>query len=219
MKGVFCMAIGTQNPIVCSETTGTLLNSQYVMEIDITPFENYPTWVSLKNGISSMEPVMNDVTEQTNYYDSAGYGITSVTGGQFVISFSGDRVYGDEALDYIFKQMWQFGCGRKTNFKMTDPAYNAVSGIVTIANITGPGGDSGKGSFSFELHFDGEPLIELSKPLQTEPENSEEEEKDEIVVPEVLEPEEAEKQEDEVLEENPVVEQVPEEAEPDVIII
>lgn len=163
------MAIGTQNPLTCNETVGVLLNSQYKMEIDITPSENAPTWVTLKTGISSMEPVMNDVTEQTNYYDSAGYGCTSVTGGQFIISFAGDRVYGDSALDYIFKQMWVFGCGRKTNFRMTDPAYNTVSGIVTLVNISGPGGDSGKGSFSFELHFDGEPLVELSAGLQTDP--------------------------------------------------
>ena len=111
----------------------------------------------LAAGISSAEPANNEELAQDRYLDGAGFGETDVIGAQLVVSFSGHRLYGDEAQDYIFERLLLLGENRRTAFRWTEPNGDMFEGNCTIANIEGPGGDAGaKGEISFEIHFNGE---------------------------------------------------------------
>ncbi|OEH53122.1 capsid protein [Oceanobacillus sp. E9] len=137
---------------------GFLLNSQYRMEINVTPNGETETWERLGKGINSMEPDPNEETAQDKYFDGDGYGETDVIGAQLIASFSGHRYYGDEAQDFIYSKVLELGPSRRTDFRLTLPDGSSFEGPCTIAAITGPGGDAGgKGDISFEIHFAGKP--------------------------------------------------------------
>lgn len=136
---------------------GFLLQSGHVLEIDVDP-GGVSTMERLGAGIANMEPSPNDEISQDKYYDGEGFGETDVISSQLVISLSGHRSYGDPAQDYIFGQMLETGPKRRTTLDWTLPDGGKYSGPVTIANISGPGGDAGaKGDIAFELHFNGKP--------------------------------------------------------------
>lgn len=133
------------------------LNFQDLYEIDTTPLTT-ATWVRLAVGISSGEPDGNDETAQDQYLDGDGFKSTDVIGAQFIVSFSGHRVVGNPAQDYIAALKLELGDARKTHLRYTDAAGNVISGSVTLAKIKEGGGDAGaKKTFSFEAHFNGKP--------------------------------------------------------------
>lgn len=135
-----------------------LLQSSHLLELDIAPSETDGEFVRLGGGINSMEPDPNDEIAQDNYYDGEGFGETDVIGAQLVLTFGGHRKYGDPAQDYIFSVLLEPGPARRTNLRWTLPDGSEYEGPVTIAAITGPGGEAGaKGEIGFELHFNGKP--------------------------------------------------------------
>lgn len=135
-----------------------LLQSSHLLELDVTPKGEVETFERLGAGITGMEPDPNDEIAQDKYYDGEGFGETDVIGAQLVLSFSGHRKYGDAAQDYIFSLLLEPGPARRTNLRWTLPDQSIYEGPVTIAAITGPGGDAGaKGEIGFELHFNGKP--------------------------------------------------------------
>lgn len=135
-----------------------LLNSDHLILLNITPDEVTETYKRLAAGIANLDPNSNDEVDQTAYLDGDGHKTTTVTGGQYTQAFTGHRKYGDEAQDFIFDQQLSFGCSRETDAQVFRPDGTSIIGPVTIANITGPGGDSGaKGDVAFELHFNGKP--------------------------------------------------------------
>lgn len=133
------------------------LNFQDLYEIDTTPLTT-ATYVRLAVGISSAEADNNENIAQDNYLDGDGFGSSDVIGAQHIVSFSGHRVVGNVAQDYIAAMKLELGDSRKTHLRYTDAAGNQISGSVTIANIKEGGGDAGaKKDFSFEAHFNGKP--------------------------------------------------------------
>ena len=136
------------------------LNYTNLHMIDITPGEPSPTWAYMGPGIQNVTPSSNEVTDQTAYYDGGGQASTDITGGQTVLAFSGHRKYGDLAQDYIANLDYAYGEMRKTHYKHIAPDGRIIEANVTIANIVNGGGDANsKGTFSYEVHFDGTPTI------------------------------------------------------------
>lgn len=134
-----------------------LLQSKHLLEINTTPGSEGP-FVRLAAGITSMEPDPNDEVAQDRYFDGEGFAETDVIGAQLVLTFSGHRKYGDPAQDYIFSLLLEPGPARRTELRWTLPDGSNFEGPVTIAAITGPGGEAGaKGEIGFELHFNGKP--------------------------------------------------------------
>ena len=143
-----------------SENEGLLLQSEHFFEIDTTP-EATETWARVGAGLDSFEVAMNEEVDQTAYLDGGGFASTDVTGAQMTIEFSGHRKYGDPAQDYIFGLQTELGKKRKTRFRWTSPSGKVLVGPCTIAEIEGPGGEaSSKGEISFQIHFNGKPVIE-----------------------------------------------------------
>ncbi len=135
-------------------------NYQNYYEIDITPDADAPTWARIGAGINSAEPNGNETVSQDPYYDCEGASSSEVTGGQLVLSFSGHRVVGDEAQDFIAGLQLAYGSSRKTRARWTSPDGDRIEGPVTVANIAVQGGDpNAKSDFSFELHFNGRPTF------------------------------------------------------------
>jgi hypothetical protein len=134
------------------------LNFMDLYEIDLTPQGASRTWARLGEGLTSGVIANNDVIDQTSYLNGNGYGSSDVTGGQVTIAFSGHRVVGDTAQDYITSIRNEFGAGRKTNFRYRDAKGEGISGACTIANIEIGGGDANtKKDISFEIHLNGKP--------------------------------------------------------------
>lgn len=139
-----------------------LLNFATLLEINTTPeaAAGQENWARIAAGISGLDPATNDEVDQTKYMDGEGYGSSDVTGGQLTIALSGHRDYADPAQNFIFGRRFGFGGNRKTTARVTYADGGQVQGSITIANITGPGGDAGaKGDIGFEIHFNGKPAI------------------------------------------------------------
>ena len=139
---------------------GFLLQTQHLFEIKTDKDESTgePIWERLAAGISSVEPSANDELAQDVYLDGEGLGETDIIGAQLILAFSGHRLYGDPAQDYIFSKMMELGPGRRTELRWTLPNGDKLEGPITIANLSGPSGDAGgKGEIEFELHFNGTP--------------------------------------------------------------
>lgn len=115
-------------------------------------------YVTIKAGITSSEISLNEEVDQTAYMDGDGYKSTDVTGAQVTIAFSGHRVYGDAAQDYIYGKALTIGDARKTKAKITYSDGLVLTGPCTLANIEGPSGDAGtKQDIGFEVHLNGKP--------------------------------------------------------------
>jgi hypothetical protein len=135
------------------------LNFQLLYEIDITPGTGTQTWARIGAGISSADPSNNDSIDQTTYLDGDGYASTDVIGAQKIISFSGHRVTGDPAQDWIASVQHELGSCRKTTYRSYDKDGNKISGACTIANVDFGGGDAGgKVDIAFEVHINGKPV-------------------------------------------------------------
>lgn len=136
------------------------LNYTNLFMIDITPNGESRTWARIGAGINSFEPSTNETVSDDAYYDGEGLTFSDVTGGQVVHSFSGHRLYGDAAQDYIASLETSYGEQRKTTYKRVAPDGSVLEGSCTIANIVTGGGDpNAKGTFSFELRLNGRPTF------------------------------------------------------------
>jgi hypothetical protein len=136
------------------------LNYQRLYEVDITPNASTRKWARLAAGLTGADPSNNEEIDQTGYLDGDGYKESEVTGAQFTIGFSGNRVVGDAAQDFIASVEHELGDNRKTSFRVTDKFGNKKTGSCTICNVDMGGGDAGaKVECSFEIHCAGKPEL------------------------------------------------------------
>lgn len=134
------------------------LNFQTLFELDTTPEGASRTWARLGDGLVSASPATNEKLDQKAYLDDDGGQTTEVTGFQLVYAFSGDRIPGNAAQDFIFSKVLDLGAARHTNFRATGADGTVILGECTIANIQLPGGDANSpAACGFELHLNGKP--------------------------------------------------------------
>lgn len=135
------------------------LNFQTLYELDINP-SGTASYKRLGDGLTTATPGNNETVDQKSYLDDDGGQSSEVTGFQYILAFSGDRIPGDDAQDFIFERIFTMGEDRHTNFRATGADGTVISGDVTIANITPPGGDANAvQACGFELHFNGKPTL------------------------------------------------------------
>lgn len=142
---------------------GFALNYTHIYLIDTTPDGAARTWARIGAGIQTVEPDPGENIDQADYYDGDGMASSEVMGGQLVLTFTGHRVMGDVAQDYISGLSFSYGQARKTHLLVINPDGSQIDAAVTIANITGmttSGGDANaKNDISFELHVNGLPAF------------------------------------------------------------
>ena len=143
-----------------SASTVFEMNFQRLYEINTTPESGTATWARLAKGLKSADPSLNEDTDNTAYLDGGGFKSTDVIAKQFSIAFSGNRVKGDAAQDFIFGKVLQIGDDLKTQARRTDAFGNVITGDVTIKDIDDGGGDAGaKIDVGFTLDFNGSPTF------------------------------------------------------------
>jgi hypothetical protein len=134
------------------------LNFQTLFELDITPEGQARTYTRLGDGLTTASPSTNEKLDQKAYLDDDGGQTSEVTGFQLVYAFSGDRIPGNAAQDFIFSKILDLGAARHTNFRTTGADGTVISGECTIANIQLPGGDANSpAACGFEIHLNGKP--------------------------------------------------------------
>jgi hypothetical protein len=141
------------------------LNFQRLYEINITPESGTATWSRIAKGIKSADPSTNEDTDNTAYLDGNGFKSTDVIAKQFSIAFSGNRVKGDAAQDFIFAKILEVGDSLKTQARRTDAFGNIITGDVTIKGIDDGGGDAGsKVEVGFTVDYNGQPTFSPATP-------------------------------------------------------
>jgi hypothetical protein len=134
------------------------LNFQTLFELDTTPEGASRTWARLGDGLTSASPATNEKLDQKAYLDDDGGQTSEVTGFQLTYSFSGDRIPGNAAQDFIFSKVLDLGAARHTNFRATGADGTVILGEATIAQIQLPGGDANSpAAIGFEIHLNGKP--------------------------------------------------------------
>ena len=144
-----------------TNTAGLIQNYHHTFEIDTSGGASTAKWAFLEEGIQTVSVEGNETVDQTAYYSGDGFASSDITGGQPIFSFEGHRYYGDTGQDYIAGLMYKYGTDRKTKFRTTDVnTGETVTCDCTVANIVCFGGDApSKQTFSFEIHFNGQPTI------------------------------------------------------------
>lgn len=123
------------------------------------------TFVPLAAGINNFTPSLNETTANDVYYDGEGYGSTDVTGKRLQLAYTGHRLEGDAAQDYIVSHVLDIGDDLKTLARWTQPDGSTIVGQVTISNIVTSGGAPGtKQTLSFTLAFNGKPVYTPAAP-------------------------------------------------------
>lgn len=137
------------------------LNHQNVLEVN-TSAGDTPVWARLSKGFSNLSQSINEMLYKASYLSDGGWGSTAVTGGQYTVTLTGTRIFGDAAQDYLFSDAVMFGWGaeRETQLKIMRANGTSIEWDVTIAKITDGGGDaSGVSAVTVEFHGNGRPRI------------------------------------------------------------
>lgn len=138
-----------------------LLQADFEFDLDITPEGESNTFEQIANGIEDFSAPDNEQIEQLYFLNGKGYGSTYVTGDQITYEFSGKRIEGDAAMDYIVGLKGK-GLGKKrfTTFKVTNPDGSTMTGPASITNIqVNEGGAAELASISFQVHINGMPVF------------------------------------------------------------
>lgn len=142
------------------------MNYKNIFEIDTkgnldpTADISKAVFAPLAAGISGVTPSGNETSDNTAYYDGVGFTDTDVTGKRITLAFSGHRVVGDTAQDFVASKFLAIGQGLKTLARWTDPDGNKIVSNVTMTAIVPMGGNANaKQTFSFTLSFNGKPIM------------------------------------------------------------
>lgn len=150
-----------------------LVNYAVQAQIDITPFGQQPTLAIFGNGFNNLTEALNEVIQQYFFLSRGGFADNFVTGMAPSYTFTGVRIIGDPAQDWMFSTARKFGLmvSRNTTFYLSranaDGTVDQISCPVTLCNITDTGGGTTDGSaVSVEIRFNGAPQITTITPAE-----------------------------------------------------
>ena len=123
------------------------------------------TYAKLEKGRDNVSEALNEVVQQYFFLNDKGFARNHVTGMAPTFTFTGRRVQGDAAQDYIFGNKYKLDTNRVSSFqlKVTDksgsaPKVTTYTVDCTICNIQEYSGASTDDSaISFEIRFNGAP--------------------------------------------------------------
>lgn len=137
-----------------------------------TSFSTTWTYAALGAGIDNIGEAMNEIVQQYHFINDAGWARNHVTGAAPAWTFSGRRVLGDAAQNFIFGKKYKFDKERETSLKIE---WDDASGVSTVhhtitvdavlANVAEfSGASTDDTAISFELRFEGAPSETTSTP-------------------------------------------------------
>lgn len=136
------------------------------VQINTTP-GGTATYKTIGDGISNLSEALNEVKQQMYYLINKGFGQSEITAMHPAFTFTGNRLHGDDAQDYIMGLKYSLGSARKTDIKIKvfdpeDPTevFSQYAVAVTVTDIQELSGATENGSdISFTLEFNGAPEV------------------------------------------------------------
>ncbi len=123
------------------------------------------TWdyAVLGDGIENLTEALNETIQQYFFLGDGGFGKNHVTAMAPAYTFTGKRVFGDAAQDYIFSKKFSLNSDRRSSFQLQwgdgTNTYTLTCDC-TICNVQELSGASTEDcSISFEIRLDGEPTL------------------------------------------------------------
>lgn len=137
------------------------------IQINTAPTATTAVYATIGDGITNVSEALNEVKQQMYYLINKGFGQTEITAMHPSITFTGNRLHGDTAQDYIFGKKYSLGSARKTDIKIKvfDPEdatdiFSQYTASVTITDVQELSGATENGSdISFTLEFNGAPEV------------------------------------------------------------
>lgn len=152
---------------MANNSTGTFLVMYGVeVQINVAP-SSTASYKVIGDGITNISEALNEVKQQMYYLINKGFGQSEVTAMHPAITFTGHRLEGDDAQNFIMGLKYSLGSARKTDIKIKvfDPeapttVFSNYTVGVTITDIQELSGATENGSdISFTLEFNGAPEV------------------------------------------------------------
>ena len=113
-------------------------------------------WAAVSEGITQVTPSAQETNDKTAYWPDQGLQSTDTTGKAIQFAFTGHRVEGDPAQEFIASKFISIGGSLKTLAQWVDPQGNVVVFVGVITTPVPFGGNANvKQTFSFTLAADG----------------------------------------------------------------
>ena len=121
------------------------------------------TYAELADGIEQITEALNEQIQQYFFLSDNGFGKNHLTGVAPAYTFTGKRIFGDAAQDYIFSKKFALNGNRRSSFKFvwSDGANTqTLTCDCTICSVQELSGQANEdSSISFEIRLDGEPVV------------------------------------------------------------
>ena len=109
----------------------------YNLEASIGTSKSAETWTyaKLDEGLDNVSEALNEVVQQYFFLNDKGFARNHVTGMAPTFTFTGRRVQGDAAQDYIFGNKYKLGTNRNSSFQLKVTDNSGVSHVVTTYTV------------------------------------------------------------------------------------
>ena len=137
----------------------------YNLQASIGTANNDNTWTysPLEDGIDNISESLNEVVQQYSFLADNGFARNHVTGMAPAFTFTGRRIVGDAAQDYIFSKKYGLDTERQSSFQLVytdESGSQTLTCDCTICNIQEwSGASTDDSAISFEIRFDGKPTV------------------------------------------------------------
>ncbi|MCQ2570255.1 MAG: hypothetical protein MJ139_05120, partial [Limosilactobacillus sp.] len=122
-------------------------------------------FVRLGNGFTGATFAGNETTISNTYLNDDGFGSTDVVGKRFTFAFTGVRMAGDPAQEFIASLQMKLGTDLETRFLIVAPDGKQKVGVISISALVPQGGNSNAGAtMSFTINVQGK-LYTLATPI------------------------------------------------------
>ena len=136
-------------------------------EIDTDP-GGTETFEPLGNGFENIAEALNEQVQQYFFLSDGGFAQNFVTGMAPAATFTGRRILGDPAQEFLFGEKYNLNTKRNTTLKLTrldatGANTQTVSCPVTFCNLKEYSGNSVEGSaISVEMRYNGKPTLKTT---------------------------------------------------------
>lgn len=145
----------------------TLYNIEASIGTSQQPSGGTWTYAPLGAGLDNVSEALNEVVQQYFFLNDGGFARNHVTGMAPSFTFTGRRVMGDAAQEYIFGNKYKLDTNRASSFKLVivnnsgeAPTTKTLTVDCTICNIQEwSGATTDDSAISFEIRFDGAPEV------------------------------------------------------------
>lgn len=152
-----------------------LTNYKLVAEIGVSNVGGTWTYAPLAEGIDNLVETLNEIVQEYQFLSDKGFGQGHVTGMHPKWTFSGRRILGDAAQDYIAGVKYKLDTARESSFRISyvdasqptnsTPLITVACTLTNIQDIAG-GASTDDSVFSVDVSFKGAPVLGDAVPLQ-----------------------------------------------------